>query len=366
MTQRVAILGAGIIGLLSARLLLQRGVQVVLCDVARPARAASWAGGGIVSPLYPWHYTAAVNALAAGAQQAHASLAAALCRETGIDPEYNPCGLLMVSPPEPDLARDWCRRHGRRVVPCDADGLRCVQPGLGDALNDGWWMPEVGSVRNPRLLRALLAYVEQHPAAEVAWRAQVSLRAGEGDAQLRVDDRAVDCDAILVAAGAWSAALLRPFGIVLPVRPVRGQMLQFAPAPGLLRCVVLHAGRYLVPRRDGRILVGSTLEETGFDAAVTTDARDSLHASALSLLPALRHVPVESHWAGLRPGSPAGVPFIDRVPGTRVFVNAGHFRNGLVLAPAAAQLGVDLLTGAAPAIDPAPYALAAQRRGEWV
>lgn len=366
MRQRVAILGAGIIGLLTACLLLQRGIRVLLIDRKAPARAASWAGGGIVSPLYPWRYPDAVTALADGAQQAHAELAVALRRETGVDPQYTDCGLLMLAPTEKQAALDWCRRHRRRVVHYGAAGLALLQPGLAGEIREGFWMPEIGNVRNPRLLQALLAFVSMHPLAETQWHVDVTLRADDADAQLQVNGTRVDCDAILVAAGAWSAALLQPFGIRLPVQPVRGQMLLFAPQPGLLRRIVLRDGRYLIPRRDGRIIAGSTLEYTGFDASITESARNSLLESAVAMLPALRDACIEQQWAGLRPGSPSGIPFIDQVPGTRVFVNAGHFRNGLVLAPAAAALGVALMTGDAPALNPAPYALAAQRPAEFI
>ena len=361
MRQRVAVLGAGIIGLLTARMLLQRGVRVLLVDGGLPARAASWAGGGIVSPLYPWRYSDAVTALAAGAQEAYAELTTVLRTETGIDPEYNPCGLLVLAPVQADVALAWCRRHRRRAISYDRAGIDLLQPGLADGLRDGLWMPEIGNVRNPRLLKALLAFVGRHPLAETCWRADVQLTAGDGDASLRINGTRVSCDAVVIAAGAWSAALLRPFGIELPVIPVRGQMLLYAPQPGLLQRIVLHDGRYLIPRRDGRIVAGSTLEFTGFDASTTGAARDMLHTAAVAMLPALVSASVERQWAGLRPGSPSGIPFIDRVPGTRVFVNAGHFRNGLVLAPASAALGVAQVLEEAPGVDPAPYALTAPR-----
>lgn len=360
MPPRFAILGAGIIGLLTARALLARGYRVLLVDQSAPARAASWAGGGILSPLYPWRYGEAVSVLAAGAQQAYAQLAWELRTQTGIDPEYNRCGMLIIAPPDVSAALAWCRRQRRQVIGYAADGLAAVQPGLGVA-QEVLWMPEVGAVRNPRLLRALLASVTAHPAATCMWQAQVELRAGDADAQLRVNGREESCDAILVAAGAWSAGLLRPFGMVPAIVPVRGQMILFAPQPGLLRCMVLKDGRYLIPRRDGRILLGSTLEYTGYDATTTVEARATLLAAAIDMLPALRTAEIECQWAGLRPGSPAGIPYIDRVPGTRVFVNAGHYRNGLVLAPAATAQGVAMLLGETLPFDPAPYALAARR-----
>jgi len=359
MNQRVAILGAGVIGLLTARLLLQRGVRVIIADPVAPARAASWAGGGIVSPLYPWRYSAAVTALAQGAQAAHRELSQALHRETGIDPQYNACGLLMLDAPDEQEAIAWCRRNHRRVVRCDEAAVAVLQPGL--ATGGGLWMPEIGNVRNPRLLQALLTYVASHPLASCHWQAQVRLEAADCGERLHIDGRAVAADAVCVAAGAWSASLLKPFGINLPVVPVRGQMIQYAPLPGRLRRIVLAEGRYLIPRRDGRILAGSTLEHAGFENTTTASARAELHAAAARMMPALRDATIENHWAGLRPGAPAGIPFIDHVAGTRVFVNAGHFRNGLVLAPAAAALGVALMLGERSAIAPAEYRINAPR-----
>ncbi|MFZ5722053.1 MAG: NAD(P)/FAD-dependent oxidoreductase [Pseudomonadota bacterium] len=362
--RQIAIVGAGIIGLLTARLLLARGHRVLLVDRGPPGRAASWAGGGIVSPLYPWRYTDAVTALAANATEAHRELAAGLRAETGIDPQFNPCGLLMLDPREHETALAWCRQHRRRVIVYDRDGLQRIQAALG-AVERGFWFPDIGNVRNPRLLKALIASVAAHPQADCRWQADVTLD-DAGGGTLRVNGSTMLVDDIMVTAGAWSASLLRPFGVELPVRPVRGQMLLYPPQPGLLRCIVLRNGRYLIPRRDGRILAGSTLEYTDFACETTPEARVQLQAGAIHMLPALAGIEPEKQWAGLRPGSPSGIPFIDRIPESRVWVNAGHFRNGLVLAPAAAALGVALLLGDRPDIDPAPYRLAASRPATYL
>jgi glycine oxidase len=121
--------------------------------------------------------------------------------------------------------------------------------------------------------------------------------------------------------------------------------------------MVLAKGRYAIPRRDGHILIGSTLEHAGFDKAPTENALDSLKASAVELLPALAEAVPVGHWGGLRPGSPEGIPFIGAVPGFEgLWLNCGHYRNGLVLAPASCQLLADLMLGRQPIIDPAPYA----------
>lgn len=360
MPQRIAILGAGIIGLLSARELRRRGHCVAIIDTGRPGREASWAGGGIVSPLYPWRYPDAVSALARNAQTAYARLANELRAESGIDPEYSPCGLLMIEPPDIDAALFWSRRNRRRTLRYRADGIALLQPGVGVATDDALWMPDVGNIRNPRLLQALLGSLASDPGVRFFSNAMPRLRMEQGRTRLSINGDDLDCDAVLVSAGAWTPAALRPMGIALPVVPVKGQMILFPPQPGLLRCILLHEGRYLIPRRDGRILCGSTLESAGFDRVPTAGARDDLLLTARRLLPALAGVVPEMHWAGLRPAAPAGIPFISRLAGDLV-VNAGHYRNGLVLAPASAQLGVELLLGESPSMDPQPYAIDALR-----
>jgi glycine oxidase len=142
----------------------------------------------------------------------------------------------------------------------------------------------------------------------------------------------------------------------IPVKPVKGQMLAFKHEAGALRGVVLGDGHYLIPRRDGTLLAGSTLEFTGFDKSTSDSARETLGAFAKRLMPSLASAPLIGHWSGLRPGSEGGVPVIGAFPGVSgLFVNAGHYRNGLVLAPAASRLVVDLMLDRAPSVDPAPY-----------
>ncbi|SUD19050.1 glycine oxidase ThiO [Aquipseudomonas alcaligenes] len=134
-------------------------------------------------------------------------------------------------------------------------------------------------------------------------------------------------------------------------------MILYKCEPGFLPAIVLAKGRYAIPRKDGHILVGSTLEHVGFDKTPTEEALASLKASAEELLPALADAEVVGHWAGLRPGSPDGIPFIGEVPQfPGLWLNCGHYRNGLVLAPASCELLKNLMLGETPIVDPAPYA----------
>jgi len=150
------------------------------------------------------------------------------------------------------------------------------------------------------------------------------------------------------------------------VRPIRGQMLLFKLEPGVLDTILFRDGLYLIPRRDGHLLVGSTLEDAGFDKSTDTATRQRLHAAAAELLPALAGLQPVQHWAGLRPGSPGNIPAIDRHPDfANAFVNTGHYRYGVTMAPASAELLIDLMEGNTPALDPAPYRWQAALERRW-
>ncbi len=356
------IVGGGAIGMLSALLLAERGWRVALYDRGTLGRESSWAGGGIVSPLYPWRYPDPVTALARYSQQRYPAYLARLRERTGIDPELLDSGLLMLDPPAPEAA-PWAARWQVRLEELHgAAALAAVQPGLAPRFEEGLWMPDVQQVRNPRLVRALRAAVLAEPAIAVHESTpvrRVSVRQG-AVAGVETDAGAVRADRVLVTAGAWSADLLPPECVPQrpAIRPVKGQMIVFRTEPGTLSRMVMYEGRYLIPRRDGLVLAGSTLEEAGFDKTPTATARDELAAAAVALFPALGDAPVVQHWAGLRPGSPHGIPYIGECPGARgLFLNAGQFRNGIVMGLGSARLGVALLAGDPPIVDPAPYAL---------
>ncbi len=358
---RVVVVGGGINGLLTARELVAGGAEVVLLEQGEFGREASWAGGGIVSPLYPWRYSPAVTALASWAQQAYPQLAADLLAETGIDPELERCGLLFIDAPDARDARVWAAGHDMPVEVLDHAALHARWPGLAADAGEGLFLPTLANIRNPRLLKALLAALRAHPRVQLREHAEVvAMQPGSNGAAVTLaDGHVVSGDAVVVCGGAWSGRLLATLGSSLPVRPVRGQMQLYRLAPGALPSMIMRAGHYVIPRRDGHVLCGSTLEEAGFDKSTTEQAHDILRAAALRLWPALAQAPLLQQWAGLRPGSPNGIPFIGAVPGQDgIWVNAGQFRNGLVLAPASARLLADQLLGRTPVIDPLPYSLA--------
>ena len=363
---KIAIIGSGISGMLTAWMLSGRAHDITLFDRQQPGQESSWAGGGIVSPLYPWRYADSVTRLARASQAVYPDLVEEIRAESGIDPEYLRSGLLIFSPEEEEAAQAWAQRWSINIERVDTSAIARLEPGLACPEPTALWFPDVGQVRNPRIVKALYSALQKRPDIRFMINAEVSsLSPSAHGIEVVTDENRETFDKAIICAGAWSSLLLEHAALQPQITPVRGQMLLFRTEPGSVRRITLHENHYAIPRKDGRVLFGSTIENTGFVKETTGAARTELTSLATKLYPLLAEAPVEHHWAGLRPGSPEGIPYIGQVPGIdNLFINAGHFRNGVVLAPASAKLAADLLTGETPDIDPAPYALDADRKRE--
>lgn len=354
---KVVIVGAGVIGLMQARELAQKGVDVVLLDKGPLGTEASWAGGGIISPLYPWRYSDAITTLASWSQAYYPDLIPAIAEETGIDPELSNHGLLMLSVDDEDKAVAWSKKFSSWLEVVDRTFIEGLEPNLAKGSDKALWMAQVASVRNPRLLKALRHFATQHKRIEVYENAPVETFIAHNGIVTGVvlqNGERIEADKVLVSSGAWSSGLLD-----LPqikIQPVKGQMLVFDAEPGLVNRVVLSNGKYVIPRKDGKVVAGSTLEHTGFDKQTSAEAKAELTDMAVQLYPALKDCEISAHWAGLRPGSPKGMPYIGSLPNhENLYINAGHFRNGLVLAPASVRLMTSILTGEPLPFDAKPY-----------
>ena len=353
----VVVVGGGVVGLSTAYLLALEGAAVTVLDRGPLGREASWAGAGIIAPGSPLPPGSGIAALRARSAALHPEWSARLRDESGIDNGYWRCGALDVAF-EPGSLAEQAVRLGAESIPHERLGpadLRAIEPGLSPEIAEALLVPGMAQIRNPRHLKALIIALE---------RRGVDLRPGEpATAFRRIGDRiaavltareVVACKAVVLTAGAWSGALadLLPLPSPLPTPPVRGQIVLLRGEPAVPSRIVEHGLRYLVPRGDGRILVGSTEEDAGFDARTTAAGTAALLAEAIRLVPALADFEVERTWAGLRPGSSDSRPYIGVLPGlTNAWIAAGHRRVGLQLSPATAEAVAALVLGQSPRID---------------
>ena len=356
----VNIVGGGVIGLLSALRLAQCGCQVRVFEQGQLGAQSSWAGGGILYPLYPWRYDSALQPLLQYSLSLYPQLMAELAT-TGTDPEYQRSGLLVanLTPSEQQQARDWLASHKIASTAWDATRLQQAVP-ESQLAAPAYHLPQVAQVRNPRLLQALIRYVRQQPQIQLYTQTPVEqlCLASQVCHGLQAKGQTFSADHTVIAAGAWSGRWCLPAEEASAIRPIRGQMLLFKAPPGWLSTILLANDCYLIPRKDGHILCGSTLEDAGFDTVPTPQAGRFLYRQAINILPGLAQWPLLAQWAGLRPGSGGNQPYIGPVPGINgLWINSGHYRYGLTLAPGSSRLLADLLLQQVPAIDPAPYAV---------
>ena len=345
------VIGAGIIGLATAERLLAQGAAVTVLERGAVGQESSWAGGGILSPLCPWDYPDEVTRLTSYSATLFATWATGLHAASGIDTEYEMSGMLVLPPFDAQAAQQWCAAHQVTLYPGSAADYALTTHG------DVLYLPHVAQVRNPRLMRALRSRVETLGGRIVE---QCEVRGIEaGDSRVRMlatSSGEYRAQNYIVTAGAWSKEVLGQHALRLDIKPMRGQMLLFKFAAPPLRHIVVQGDLYLIPRRDGHLLVGSTLEDVGFDKQTTRVARDNLFKRAQNVLPQLRDMPVVQQWAGLRPASPRNIPTIARHPQLdNLYINSGHFRYGVTMAPASVEILVNEMTGTPQPFDVAPY-----------
>ena len=381
------IVGGGVIGLSLAWQLARRGKKVRVLDRQELGREASWAGAGILPPANRAALAHPYDQLRGMSFELHHAWAEQLLAETGIDTGYRRCGgiYLARSAGETAALSAWAEslseervevarlgvidREMRRsgdgepfktltspspYLPIqDLEKEIALAPAGGMPVRAAWLLPDECQLRNPRYLQALIraceqAGVELSPNSEV----QDFVLAGDRVAGVVTDQAEIAAEQVCVTSGAWTGLLLQKLGLTLGVVPLRGQMVLFHGERPVAKCVINEGPRYLVPREDGRLLVGSTEEEAGFDKRTTDEAIAELIAFARSLLPVLNSAEIEKTWAGLRPASFDGFPYLGPIPGmSNAFVASGHFRSGLYLSPGTATVMAELMCGEATSID---------------
>ncbi|ORU92550.1 MAG: glycine oxidase [Cycloclasticus sp. symbiont of Poecilosclerida sp. M] len=352
------IIGGGIIGLLTAKELRKSGASVALVEKGCVGQQATWAAGGILSPMRPWHYSEAVNAISSSSQLVYPQLAKDLYEQTGIDSEWVLSGMLVLNDDDMTQALQWCEQQAVCHDILSVEQLNSQFPYLKEFSEPALLRADVATIRPHKLLAALRRYLLDEGLKFYNEEAQQLMLRGDDITGVQLGGEVLTASEYVICGGAWSASLI-PEGVVKPdISPVKGQMVCFPPTDIPNACMVMDGDRYIIPRKDGRIVVGSTREHTGFDASTTRQAFESLRDFAQQLYPVLSGVEPDAHWAGLRPSSPDSIPYICRVePYKNLSLNAGHYRNGIVTAPASAQLMTDIVLGRPSKINAEPYRL---------
>lgn len=344
------VIGGGIIGLSLAIELRKSGASVLVIERGKPGQEASHAAGGMLvdgSAETP----AVLQPLASASARMYPEFVHELQIESGMDVDLRDQGAIVFPPPEHVEEKPGFSLEGLLPAP-----LAELEPALADPKRPAFLLKE-RSV-DPRALTAA--------ALITAKRREVDISSGDGVTSVNTTEGRVSgvatrktsflAPTVVNCAGAWSGQILPH---AFPTRPVKGQMLCLVfPTRGLLKHVIRTPEVYLIPRSDGRILVGTTLEEAGFDKRTDVATIQGLHRAAIALIPELKNAKILEDWAGLRPGTPDGLPILGATSTPGYYVATGHFRDGILLAPITASVMALVVRGRNPDHDLTPFSAA--------
>jgi glycine oxidase len=356
----VIIVGGGIMGCSLALRLRQAGVNVTLLERSIPGAEASSAAAGILAPQMESEGPGPFLELCLRSRALYGELARDLRELTGVDIAYLPCGVLKAAFTEAEAhhleaTAAWQRAMGLRAELLDGNQARELEPQLSPHALAAVHFPDDHQVDNRLLVRAL---------SMAAARVGTTFRGGYVRGVIEEHGRAVGVDldgdvlragAVVIAAGSWSGLVQGTALAPHVVRPARGQMIQFQTRLPVTTRILTSEKGYLVPRTDGRLIAGSTMEFAGFDKQVTAEGLSRILGMALELCPSLGHAPVTETWAGFRPYTEDKLPILGPGPLPGLFLATGHFRNGILLAPLTAKLVTQCILGERPSVDLAPF-----------
>jgi glycine oxidase len=356
-TAEVVVIGAGIIGCAVARALAAEGLDVLVLERSGVAAESSGAAAGILAPRV--HATeGAMFPLAMASHAQFGSYVAEVTAQSGMDPEYARTGVfdLAFDEEREEELRDkvkWLQGIGHDVDWLDREQVLGEEPAISPALRGAFYDADAFQVHPARLTRAVAQSAARRG---VGFRFGVDVlgikRVGSRAKVVRTTAGDVEVEQVVVATGAWTGRAGQWLELEIPVYPAKGQILTVAVLPPPIRAVVFGLDAYLLPRLDGTIVVGATVENTGFDKSMTAAGIGWLSQSLASLCPALADAPIDRIWTGLRPGSPDDLPIVCSAPGwDNVTIATGHHRNGIMLTPITAQIVSDLILRGKTAVD---------------
>lgn len=351
----VIVIGGGIIGCAIAHRLAGEGMGVTVIERGEPGREASWAAAGMLAPQAESAHSVppALRELFEASHALYPNFVAELEDETGIHIDYQTNGSVMVAMDyqETKMLAGLLERHletGRDVEELTAQHVQEKQPGLSAAVEAALFFPDDHAVDNRQLMTALVEGARRRGVTFLTHTPVLGLAfEGERVRGARIPGRVVEGETFILAAGCWTD-LIATGELVTAVRPIRGQIVCLRNTPQTLRHLIHASDCYIVPWPDGRTLIGSTLENVGFDKAVTAEGVNKLISAGIKTVPGLRSASVRDHWAGLRPNTPDDLPVLGGTRYSNLIVASGHFRNGILLAPITAQLVAELVSGNEP------------------
>ena len=350
----VVIIGGGIIGLSLSIALRKHGATVLIVERGEPGREASHAAGGMLVDC-PLETHAALQSLATASARMYPEFAYELEVESGMKVDLRDHGAIVF--PREEQLHEW--EEAWRASVAIRARARELQPGLASTSRPAFFVKE-RSVDPRALTTAAFKAAKSRRVDFSSGNEVTSVTIADGRATGVATTKSIFSAANVVnCAGAWSGQIA--FGPItpctFPIRPVKGQMLCLgSPSRELLKHVIRSPEVYLIPRSDGRILAGATVEEAGFDKRTDPATMQRFHRAAIALIPELQNAKILEDWAGLRPGTPDALPILGATSTPGYHVATGHFRDGILLAPITAQVMTDVITGVAPAHDLAAFA----------
>ena len=356
----VLIVGAGVVGCAVAWRLQQAGARCTVLERSIPGAEASSAAGGILAPQAEADGPGPFLELCLASRARYPAFVRELREASDVDVAFRPCGVLGVRFDEAGMEEalkriGWQRARGLEASWLEPDAARALEPELSAEIRGAAHFPGDAVVDNRLLVSALTISAARAGARFVTSQVHGVVERGGRAVGVATDQGELRGDAVVVAAGAWTALVPGALGSPGAVRPARGQMVMVRTRVPICRHVVFGAHGYAVPRTDGRVLLGSTMEFAGFEKQVTAGGLAAVLGVGLRLFPGLAGAPVIETWAGFRPHTPDGLPVLGPAPLPGLFLASGHFRNGILLTPITANVLTDTILGRAPSIDLTPF-----------